>query len=358
MTKKLLLMLTLSILLLGGCTLKANSLSQDFPADRVLNVMTHDSFDITAALLEKFERENNVRVNIIKAGDAGTALNRLILTSTAAAREADVFYGIDNTLLSRALEKEIFESYQAPALAAIDVSFKLDASNQALPINYGDVCINYDKAWFTDHGLAVPSSLEDLTQPPYQGLLAVENPSTSSPGLAFMMATIAHFGEEGWLDYWKQLKDNQVTIAADWETAYYTNFSGSSGKGSQPLVVSYASSPVAEFIYAEVELDEAPTASIVADDACWRQIEFAGIVKGTEQRELAEKFIDFLLSKDFQEDLPLQIFVYPVLPEAVLPEAFVKASQIPEKPATLDPATIAENRELWIEQWIEVILGN
>jgi len=227
-----------------------------------------------------------------------------------------------------------------------------------LPINYGDVCINYDKAWFAEHGLAVPTSLEDLTLPAYQGLLAVENPSTSSPGLAFMMATIAHFGEDGWLDYWKQLKDNQVVIAADWETAYYSNFSGSSGKGAQPLVVSYASSPVAEFIYAEVELDEAPTASIVAEHACWRQIEFAGIVKGTQQRALAEKFIDFLLSKDFQEDLPLQMFVYPVLPEALLPDEFTRSSQIPEKPATLDPAYIAKNRELWVEQWLELMLSN
>ena len=352
--KKLLLILTIFILLFAACVPDANNLS----ASRVLNVMTHDSFDITAELLAKFERENDVRVNIIKAGDAGSALNRLILTSTAGASEADVFYGLDNSFLSRALENEIFEPYQSPALTHIDASFQLDTSNRVLPINYGDVCINYDKAWFAEHGLAVPTSLEDLTLPAYQGLLAVENPSTSSPGLAFMMATIAHFGEDGWLDYWKQLKDNQVVIAADWETAYYSNFSGSSGKGAQPLVVSYASSPVAEFIYAEVELDEAPTASIVAEHACWRQIEFAGIVKGTQQRALAEKFIDFLLSKDFQEDLPLQMFVYPVLPEALLPDEFTRSSQIPEKPATLDPAYIAKNRELWVEQWLELMLSN
>lgn len=324
----------------------------------VLNVMTHDSFDITADLLARFEQEHKVKVNIIKAGDTGSALNRLILTSATGAQEADVFYGLDNTFLSRALENDLFEPYQAPALAKIDDSFKLDPKNGALPVDYGDVCINYDKAWFNEKGLALPDSLEALAEPEYKGLLAVEDPSTSSPGLAFMMATIAHFGEEGWLDWWQRMKDNELVITSDWETAYYTNFSGSSGKGPQPLVVSYASSPAAELIYAETELEESPTASIVVDDACWRQIEFAGILKGSKQRALAEKFIDFLLSKDFQEDLPMQMFVFPVLPEAQLPEGFVKGSQIPEKPATLDPAVIATQRDNWVGQWVKLMLGN
>lgn len=361
MFKKLIFTLTILAMLVGACAPKEPSQSQtpkESQEPRLLNVMTHDSFDITAELLEKFESENNVKVNIIKAGDTGSALNRLILTKTAGAQEADVFYGIDNTFLSRALENDLFEAYDASALAKIDAGFKLDPANGALPVDYGDVCINYDKAWFADKAIELPNSLEALTDPAYKNLLIVENPSTSSPGLAFMLATIAHFGEDGWLNYWKELKNNTVVISSDWETAYYSHFSGSSGKGPQPMVVSYSSSPAAEFIYAELELEESPTASIVADDACWRQIEFAGIVKGTQQRDLAEKFIDFLLSQDFQEDLPMQMFVFPVLSEAVLPDDFVKNSQIPENPATLNPADIAQNREKWIEQWLELMLGH
>ena len=321
-----------------------------------LTVMTHDSFAVSSDLIAKFEAANNVRVNFIKGGDTGAALNRIILTQLKGTPPADVFYGLDNSFLSRALENDIFESYNTPALADIPMQFQLDPQKRAIPINYGDVCINYDKAWFENKGLAVPGSLEDLTKPEYAGLLAVENPATSSPGLSFMLATIAHFGEEGYLDYWQALVDNQVVVTSDWETAYYTNFSASSGRGPQPMVVSYASSPAAELIYAEEPLDEAPTASIVSPDACWRQVEFAGILKGTEKLALAEKFIDFLLSVEFQEDVPLQMFVYPVHPQAALPAEFVQATQIPQQPASLDPALIAQNRESWIEAWTELVL--
>lgn len=358
MKSKLFLLTILLTLLLSACVPKVIEDSHSSSEPRVLHVLTHDSFDITAELLAKFEAENNVKVMIIKGGDTGSALNRLILTSSIGAVEADVFYGLDNTFLSRALENDIFEPYNAPALTYIDDSFKLDSTNAVVPIDYGDVCINYDKAWFADKALALPNSLEDLTDPAYKNLLVVENPSTSSPGMAFMMATIAHFGEESWLDWWKAMKNNELVIVSDWETAYYTQFSGSSGKGPQPMVVSYASSPAAELIYSEHAIEESPTASIVADGTCWRQIEFAGIVKGSKERMLAEKFIDFLLSKDFQEDVPMQMFVFPVLPEAVLPEAFEKGSQIPEKPAGLPPSKIAEMRDIWVEQWVELMLAN
>jgi thiamine transport system substrate-binding protein len=194
-----------------------------------------------------------------------------------------------------------------------------------------------------------------LTKPEFNGLLVVENPATSSPGLAFMMATIAEFGESGWLAWWESMKNNNVAIISDWETAYYTNFSGSSGKGPQPMVVSYASSPAAELIYAETELSESPTASLVSPGMCWRQVEFAGILKNTPNRALAEKFIDFMLSQEFQENVPMQMFVFPVLPEAVLPEEFLLASQIPETVGSLDPALIAANRDGWVNEWTNLM---
>jgi len=324
------------------------------PAPVELRVMTHDSFAITAALVTQFEQANNVKLSFLPSGDAGTALNKAILTKSAP--QADVFYGVDNTFLSRALDENLFEPYTSPQLADIPAEFKLDPQNRALPVDYGDVCINYDKAYFANKNIPLPQSFEDLIKPEYKGLLAMENPATSSPGLAFLLASIAHFGTDGYLNFWQELRANGLVVVNDWETAYYANFSGSSGHGPQPMVISYASSPPAEVIFAEKPLTEAPTASITAPGTCFRQIEFVGILAGTKKRALAEKFVDFMLSAAFQEDMPLQMFVYPVLPGTKLPDAFVQYAQVPQQPATLDPAKISANRSAWIEAWTETVL--
>ncbi|MDF1520329.1 MAG: thiamine ABC transporter substrate-binding protein [Brevefilum sp.] len=321
---------------------------------RTLRVMTHDSFAVSEDLISQFESENNVDISFIRSGDTGSALNQAILSRDNPL--ADVFYGIDNTFLTRALQEDIFEPYASPLLENIPDSFKLDSGSNALPVDYGDVCINYDKAYFETNNLAVPESLEALTLPEYEGLLVTENPATSSPGLAFLMATIAEFGEEGYLKFWAELSQNGLVVASDWETAYYSNFSGSTGQGPQPMVVSYGSSPAAEVIFAETPLDEAPTASIIGPNTCFRQIEFVGILKGTANRDLAEIFVDFMLSPAFQEDIPMQMFVFPVNPDAQLPEAFIENVQIPDQPATLSPDLIDENREAWIEAWMETVL--
>lgn len=318
-----------------------------------LTIMTHDSFALSEDVVKAFEDANNVKVVFLPSGDAGSMLNKAILTK--AAPLADVMFGVDNTFLSRALDEDIFETYESPALQNIPSEFKLDSSNRATPVDYGDVCINYDKNYFAEKNLLVPQSLEDLTNPKYNGLLVVENPATSSTGLAFLLATIAHYGDS-FTDYWQALKDNGVIVVDGWETAYYTNFSASSGRGPQPMVVSYASSPAAEVVFAETPLDDSPTASILGSDTCFRQIEFVGILKGTKNRTIAEKFIDFMLSKQFQEDMPLQMFVYPLNPNASLPEAFVKYAQMPTQPATLFPAEIAANRDAWIQAWADVML--
>jgi thiamine transport system substrate-binding protein len=262
---------------------------------------------------------------------------------------------VDNTFLSRALEGDIFDAYESPALSEIPDAFKLDASNRVLPVDYGDVCVNYDKVYFSDKDLAVPQSLEDLTKPEYEGLLVVENPATSSTGLAFMLATVAHFGDS-FTEYWQALKDNGVVVVDGWETAYYTNFSASSGRGPQPMVVSYGTSPAVEVVYAEKPMDDAPTASILGPDTCFRQIEFVGILKGAKNRSLAETFVDFMLSEQFQEDVPLQMFVYPVYPNAALPDEFTKYAQAPEQAAFLAPEVIAENRDAWIQAWTDVVM--
>jgi thiamine transport system substrate-binding protein len=341
------------VLLLAVAACKpAAPASTPTPQVRQLTVMTHDSFDASEEVIALFESQHNAKVQFLKAGDTGTALNKAILSKDNPL--ADVFYGVDNTFLSRALDEGIFEPYESPLLAKIPDEFELDPQHRALPVDYGDVCLNYDKAYFQEHGLEPPADLDDLLDARYKGLLVVQNPATSSPGLAFLMATIAYFGEEGYLEFWQGLVENDLLVVNDWETAYYTEFSRWGGE--RPIVVSYGSSPPFEVIFAEEPMEEPPTGVVTGPSSCFRQIEFIGILKGTQNRDLAEKWVDFMLSTAFQEDLPLKMYVFPVNPEAQLDETFVKYLAIPEQPASLDPALIAEKREAWIQAWTETVL--
>ncbi len=317
-----------------------------------LTVMTHDSFDVSSDVLASFENKENIEVQFLKAGDTGTAVNKAILSKDKPL--ADVFYGVDNTFLSRALKEGIFESYNSPILADIPDHFQIDPQKRALPVDYGDVCINYDIAYFEQNNINPPKNLEDLLNSDLQNLLVVENPATSSPGLAFLLATIGHFGESGYLDYWQGLVDNGLRVVDNWETAYYSEFSRWGGR--YPIVVSYSSSPPFEMIYAEEPMETPPTAAVVSDGSCFRQIEFVGILKGTTNRNLAERWVDFMLSNEFQEDIPLKMFVFPVNENAELDDTFIKYLAIPDQPIYLDPDLIASNRETWIKSWTEIVL--
>jgi thiamine transport system substrate-binding protein len=344
--KRTYLLAIVVMLLITGCS------SLETPGPTTLTVMTHDSFSISEEVITAFEAAHNVEVQFLKSGDTGTAVNRAVL-----ARDnplADVFYGVDNTFLSRALEEDIFESYTSPILEQIPDAFKLDAEHRALPVDFGDVCLNYDIAYLANLGLEPPQSLEDLLEDEFSGLLAVENPATSSPGLAFLLATIGHFGEDEYLDYWLGLVENDVLVVNDWETTYYAEFTRYGG--SRPIVVSYGSSPPFEVIFAEDPIDEPPTAAVIGDGTCFRQIEFVGILKGTQNRRLAEQWVDFMLSTTFQEDLPLQMFVFPVNPEAQLDPTFASFLAVPENPAYVSPADIAAKRETWIDAWTDTVL--
>lgn len=319
---------------------------------RTLLVITHDSFAVSEEIVAAFEAEHNVDVVFLKLGDAGEATNKAVLAADAPL--ADVFYGVDNTFLSRALEGEIFEPYQSPLLEVIPDEFELDPNHGALPVDYGDVCLNYDSTYFEENNITPPGNLEDLLKTEYASLLVVENPATSSPGLAFLLATIGHFGEDGYLEFWQGLVANDVKVVNDWETAYYTEFSRWGGE--RPIVVSYGSSPPVEMIFAEQPMEEPVTAAIVADESCFRQIEFVGILRGTGKRELAEAWVDYMLSVPFQEDLPLQMFVFPVNPEAQLQPEFVDYLAIPDSTAWVSPADIAAHREEWIAAWTDTVL--
>lgn len=344
-TARLIIIFAGIFLLVAACQAKPSE-------HQVLTVMTHDSFAISESVVNQFEMTNNVEVQFLEVGDTGTAVNKAALSKDNPL--ADVFYGVDNTFLSRALNEGIFEAYQSPILDEIDPVFLLDPTYQALPVDFGDVCLNYQKSFFEEGGLAPPKTLEDLILPEYAGLLTVQNPATSSPGLAFLMTTVGYFGEEGYLDYWEQLVENDVEIVNDWETAYYSSFSQAGGP--DPIVVSYGSSPPFEVLFSEEPLEVAPTAAVTGPGTCFRQIEFVGILKGTENRDLAEKWIDYMLSPAFQEDIPLNMYVFPVNNKAVLEETFQKYLEVPDVTAAVSPAMIAEGRERWINNWTQTVL--
>ena len=223
------------------------------------------------------------------------------------------------------------------------------------PIDYADVCVNYDKAWFAARDVPVPETIEDLADPAYRDLLVVENPATSSPGLAFLLATIAELGEDSWVEYWSELRANGVEVTDGWEEAYYGSFSGGSGsEGDRPLVVSYASSPPAEVAFADPPIEEAPIG--VMEDSCYRQVEFAGILAGSEHEEAAGRLVDFMLSRTFQEDMPLNMFVFPVDPDAELPDVFVEHAATPDDVLEVPADEVASNRDEWIDQWTDTVL--
>ncbi len=318
-----------------------------------VTLMTHDSFAVSQALLDDFEKKYGAEIKIIKSGDAGAALNQAILSRKNPL--ADVFYGVDNTFMSRALSSDIFEPYESPFLRDIPYSLKLDPSNRLLPVDYGDVCLNYDKSWFARKRLAPPSGLDDLILPAYKGLSVVQNPATSSPGLAFLITTVGKYGASGYMGFWKKLRANDVYVTAGWSEAYYGKFVRAKG-GTRPIVVSYASSPAAEVYYSESKLADTPTAGVLGAGSAFRQIEFVGILKNTAKKELAQKLIDFMLSPEFQKDIPLHMWVFPANPETPLPDVFLKYAQKAEYPITLLPETIENGREKWIEAWTDVVL--
>lgn len=320
-----------------------------------LTVMTYDSYSVSEELVEEFEKANDIEVQFITAGNGGEMLSRAILTKDSPI--ADVIIGFDDSQLKKVFDSDILEPYEPAAIGLVPENLQADGTGRAIPFDFGDICINYDTAYFRENALDIPVSLSELADPQYRGLLVTENPASSNTGIGFLLATIAEFGEDGYIGYWNDLIRNGLEITSDWTTAYYTNFSASSGMGPQPMVVSYTSSPAAEVIYAETELEDAPTASLDSKNMCYRLVEYCGILKNTEHLESAKLFIDALLSPEWQEDLPLQMFVYPVNSEAVLPEEFQLYGQPAAEPAFIDPASVMENREKWISEWTDQVLS-
>jgi thiamine transport system substrate-binding protein len=319
-----------------------------------IKLLTHDSFAVSKGVLAAFTKETGITVKVVQGGDAGSVVNQAILTKGSP--QGDVLFGVDNTLLTKALRHGIFEAHTPAAEAQVPADLQLDPTHHVAPVDYGDVCLNYDKAWFASHHVPVPTSLEDLVTPPYKGLLVVEDAATSSPGLAFLLATIDHFGPNGWQTWWTALRHNGVQVVDGWEQAYDGAFSGGGeSKGTKPLVVSYASSPPAEVVYGGGKVKDSNVG--VIQEGCYRQIEGAGVLTGTKHPKEAAAFVDFMESARFQADLPLQMFVYPVVPGVPLPEVFTRYAIRPTHVAALPPAEVDAHRDEWVSEWRDLVVN-
>jgi thiamine transport system substrate-binding protein len=339
--------LSLCMILLLGCTaLVACSNSSD---SRTVILVTHDSFAVSKADLHAFEQQHDVKVKILKSGDAGSALSQVILTRGKPL--GDAMFGVDNTFLTRATRADVFAPYTPADLTSVPESYRLDPSHELTPIDYGDVCVNFDRASLEAKGVAAPTSLDDLVDPAYKGMLVVENAASSSPGLAFVLATVARYGDE-WRDYWAKLRANGLRVDDGWEQAYYTDFAGGGQGGTFPLVVSYASSPPDGVTKGTPAV--APTGAAL--DTCFRQVEFAGVLRGAAHPMLARDLVDWMLSQRFQAGVPEQMYVYPVRSGVDVPASWVRYAPVPAEPFTLAPALISKNRNTWIDQWTETVL--
>ena len=322
-------------------------LSQSASAQE-LRVLVHSSFSLPKPLLAQFESEAGVKLAVIKGGDAGEMLNKLILTR--AQPIADVVFGLDNALVAKAQAANVLDAYNG---AAAQRASAAPLSNGVLAVDYGYVTLNYDRAWFAKSALPLPKSLEELAQPAYRNLLVVENPATSSPGYAFMLATIAGLGEPAAFDWWARMRANGVKVAKGWSEAYNTEFSRNGG--SRPLVVSYASSPAAEVFYSKEKISESPTAGLFLKGGVFRQVEGVALVTGGQQREAARRFVEFMRSPAVQEALQTSMWMFAAEPRTNRPEVLRHAPE----PTAFDnpsPEMIASKGGEWVERWTKVVL--
>lgn len=323
-------------------------LARHASAAQELRVLVHGSFSLPKPLLAQFESDSGIRLAIVKGGDAGEMLNKLILTR--AEPIADVVFGIDNLLVAKADAAQVLDPYRGPAAGR---SVRVALEGPVVPVDYGYVTLNYDKGWFAARAVALPGTLDELAGPLWRNLVALPNPATSSPGFAFLVATISGLGEEAAFDWWARMRANGLRVTKGWSEAYYTEFSRNGG--TRPIVLSYASSPAAEVFYSKEKLTEPPTASLFLDGGVMRQVEGVALVRGARQHEAAGRFIEFLRSAPVQQALQSTMWMYPVETGA----ARVDALRYAVEPARFQdpaPALVAARGAQWVARWTRVVL--
>jgi thiamine transport system substrate-binding protein len=332
---------TLTAALAGGACSSDDERRAGSGDSTVVRLVTHESFTLPDEVLATFTTQTGFTVEVIPLGDAGATLNRAILTKDDPL--GDVLFGVDSILLSRAVNAELFTRYRSSELDAVPESLRV-ADDRVTPIDRGDVCVNADTQRLAELGLAVPSTLADLADPKYRGLLVTQDPVSSTPGLAFLLATIDEFGDE-WPTFWEALRDNNIAVTPGWSEAYNASYSAGPGAGDRPLMVSYATSPAADGGRSEVVLD-----------SCFGQIEYAGVLAGAANPKGAAALVDFLLSSDAQNAVAGSMYVYPVRQGATVPPEFDVVPEVPS-PRSLPAGDIDANREEWIDEWSAIVQG-
>lgn len=314
-------------------------------AQTEVRLAVHKSFSLPKDAFAAFERANDAKVSVIKAGSGNELVNKLVLSR--AQPIADAVYGLDNTTVLKAKEGGILAAAQ-PSSAAVTAALP-----HAAAVDTGYIAVNYDKAWFAKNKLPLPQSLEDLAKPQYKDLLAMPNPGLSSTGLGFLLANIQGMGEKQAFDWWAKMRANGVKVTKDWSEAYYTEFSRNGG--SRPLVVGYASSPAAEVHYGKGKFDTPPTGVLFLKGGVFRQVEGAAVLNGAKQPALAAKLVQYLQSASVQKAVPTEMWVYPAVKNTPLPDVF-KHARAPQHSDNPSEAAIAKNQRRWVSQWIRVVL--
>ncbi|HET9501334.1 MAG TPA: thiamine ABC transporter substrate-binding protein [Marmoricola sp.] len=340
---------TCGLVALTGCSALGGP--SDDTSSKTVVVATHDSWNMPKKLLEEFEQDSGLTVKIQPQGDAGQLTNKLVLTKDNPI--ADMQYGVDNTFASRAIDNGVLQEAGVHTDPSVD-RFRLDGDgrDQLVPIDYSDVCVNVDDTWFARHHLAPPTSFDDLTKPAYKGLFVTPGASSSSPGMAFLVATIGKYGDQ-WPSYWRKLMANDTLITSGWTDAYEVDFTAGGGKnGTRPIVLSYSSSPP----FTIPEGKQRPTTSALLD-TCFRQVEYAGVLAGAKNPDGARKFLEFMTEHDFQSALPENMYVYPVLEDAEVPPDWSKWAPPSPHPYRVPAAEIDANRSRWLTTWRDIATG-
>jgi thiamine transport system substrate-binding protein len=331
----------------SGCSAVGEGSSGDDPGAAPTRVVlvTHESFVLPKPLEKRFEQESGYDLDVRGSGDAGTLTNKLVLTQDDPL--GDVAFGVDNTFASRAVDEGVFAPYQAELPdGAEQYALPGDDNHVLTPVDNASVCINVDDTWFADHDLEPPASLDDLVDPAYRDLLVVPGAATSSPGMAFLLATVAAYGDD-WPDYWADLMGNGAKLVDGWSQAYEVDFTQGGGKGDRPIVVSYDSSPA-------FTVSGGMTTTSALLDTCFRQVEYAGVLDGAANPDGAEALVDFLLTPEVQAALPDAMYVFPVDSSVEIPSSWARFAEQPEHPYEVDPVSIAEHRDEWLREWSDV----
>lgn len=346
--------LLLTALSLTGCV-------DEDPA-KTLTILTYDAFSVDREVIDNFTAATGVKVRFLMAEDAGGALNVALLNQDNPV--ADLLLGIDNTFLQIALDHHLLASYESPHLARLTPGLLPDdARGYVTPYDHGYVALNYNVAWFEEHNYTVPTTLEELTDARFQGVVAVQNPYTSSPGRAFLFATADYFRNDddpGYDldDWWSDMAANDLIITASWTEAYLKRYEGGYGQwepdfiGGAQLVVSYTTSPGIEAYY-----ENTGTRALVIDRATFHQIEYVGVLDKADNVDAAREFIDFMLQEEFQAQLPYNQVMFPVVKDfdANLPQVYRDNAPIPEQPAELTNQELATRSEEWLQAWLEAV---